>query len=209
MENNRQNMKQSKSYEQKGFGSGQTGGGDPEYREAMANLDVPAAGKNRNRNKHRFWIGIAALVTFGTAMYFNSSTSGLDSVRSNGIGKGMEAGKLLVAADDSAGLEARDFEIQMKKNMASSRMLIWDFAAEDGDFVTVKVNGEVLATNIGILHMPVSYDIPIPSVVEIIGVKDGGGGITYGVKFPGAVQNNAYFNAAPVDSANVYTITGQ
>ncbi|MCQ6561261.1 hypothetical protein [Paenibacillus mendelii] len=52
-------------------------------------------------------------------------------------------------------------------------------------------------------------NIPIPSVVEVIGVKDGGGGITYGVKFPGAALNSAYFNAAPVGSANVYTITGQ
>jgi len=66
-----------------------------------------------------------------------------------------------------------------------------------------------LSANINIMNKPVALDIPIPSVVEIIGVKDGGGGITYGVKFPGAVQNNAYFNAAPVDSSNVYRITGQ
>ncbi|MGW9124915.1 hypothetical protein ACWGPW_07925 [Paenibacillus chitinolyticus] len=121
----------------------------------------------------------------------------------------MKAGIQLAAADDSAGLEARDFEIEMKKDTTTSRMLIWDFAAEDGDVVTVKVDGNILQANITIMHSPVALDIPIPSAVEIIGVKDGGGGITYGVKFPGAVQNNAYFNAAPVGSSNVYTITGQ
>ncbi|MCQ6561260.1 hypothetical protein NNL21_21450 [Paenibacillus mendelii] len=57
-----------------------------------------------------------------------------------------QAGTVLAAADDSAGLESRDYEIQMKKNMSTSRMLIWDFAAEDGDVVTVKVDGRVLAT---------------------------------------------------------------
>ncbi len=211
METNEPLRERSKSYEPKGFGSRQTGSGDPEYREAPApaNLNTSAAEKNRSRNKHRFWIGIAALVIFGAAIFFNGSTGRLDDVRSNGIGRGMEAGKILAASDDSAGLEARDFEIRMKENLTSSRMLIWDFAAEDGDFITVKVNGEVLATNIGILNKPLSYEIPIPSVVEIVGIKDGVGGITYGVKFPGAVQNNAYFNAAPVGSSNVYTITGQ
>jgi len=211
LENNRLNRKKSSnSYEQQGQGlhSGQTGNGGSEYREATATPKRPIAGENRDRNKHRFWIGIAAVVIFCVAMFFNGSTGGLDDVRSSGIGRGMEAGNVIAVTDD-AGLEARDFEIQMKENMTSSRMLIWDFAAEDGDFVTVKVNGEVIATNIGILHKPISVDIPVPSVVEIIGVKDGGGGITYGVKFPGGVQNNAYFNAAPVDSANVYTITGQ
>ncbi|WP_258042458.1 hypothetical protein [Paenibacillus sp. UNC499MF] len=142
-------------------------------------------------------------------MYFQGPNGSIKDVQSNGIGKGMKAGIQLVAADDSAGLEARDFNIEMKKNTTTGRMLIWDFAAEDGDVVTVKVDGNILQSNITIMHSPVALDIPIPSVVEITGVKDGGGGITYGVKFPGAVQNNAYFNAAPVGSSNVYTITGQ
>lgn len=149
------------------------------------------------------------LITFGMGIYIQGSTSTIRDVQSDGIGKGMKAGIQLAAADDSAGLEARDFEIEMKKNTTTSRMLIWDFAAEDGDVVAVKVDGNILQANIFIMHNPVAVDIPIPSVVEIIGVKDGGGGITYGVKFPGAVHNSAYFNAAPVGSSNVYTITGQ
>ncbi|MFE6795346.1 hypothetical protein [Paenibacillus chitinolyticus] len=178
-----------------------------EYTGASDNRKSSSNGKKRN--KHRFWIGITALITFGMFMYFQGSTGSIKDVQSNGIGKGMKAGIQLAAADDSAGLEARDFKIEMKKNTTTSRMLIWDFAAEDGDVVTVKVDGNILQSNITIMHSPVALDIPIPSAVEIIGVKDGGGGITYGVKFPGAVQNNAYFNAAPVGSSNVYTITGQ
>ncbi|UVI30220.1 hypothetical protein [Paenibacillus spongiae] len=163
----------------------------------------------KEKNKHRFWIGMTALLTFILFLFFNESTGKLEDVRSNGVGKGLQAGAVLAVTDDSAGLEPKDYEIQMKENISTSRMLIWDFAAEDGDVVTVKVNGTILATNIGIFHKPAVFDIPVPSVVEILGIKDGGGGITYGVKFPGGVQNNAYFNAAPVGSANKYTITGQ
>ncbi|SEG23693.1 hypothetical protein SAMN02799616_02247 [Paenibacillus sp. UNC499MF] len=193
---------------------------DPYELRQTENEDVPKefTGASDNRksssngkkgNKQRFWIGITALITFGMFMYFQGPNGSIKDVQSNGIGKGMKAGIQLVAADDSAGLEARDFNIEMKKNTTTGRMLIWDFAAEDGDVVTVKVDGNILQSNITIMHSPVALDIPIPSVVEITGVKDGGGGITYGVKFPGAVQNNAYFNAAPVGSSNVYTITGQ
>lgn len=146
---------------------------------------------------------------FGTGIYFQSSVSTIKDVQSDGIGKGMQAGVRLVSSDDLADLVARDFKIEMKQNTTTSRMLIWDFAAEDGDVVTVKVDGNILQTNINIMNSPVALDIPVPSVVEILGVKDGGGGITYAAKFPGAVQNNVYFNAAEVGSSNVYTITVQ
>lgn len=209
METNRLIKEQSKAYGQKSSKSEQSENEDSEYRKASANSNTSAPGMNSSRNKHRFWIGIAALLTFCILLFFTGPVGNLENVRSNGIGKGIDAGKILATTDQSVELEPRDFEIQMKKNTTSSRMLIWDFAAEDGDYITVKVNGEVLATNIGILHKPLSYEIPVPSIVEIIGIKDGGGGITYGVKFPGASQNNAYFNAAPVGSANVYTISGQ
>ncbi|GAA0136122.1 hypothetical protein YSY43_29630 [Paenibacillus sp. YSY-4.3] len=146
----------------------------------------------------------------GVGLYFQGPTAySIKDVQSDGIGKGMQAGVQLVSSDDLADLVARNFEIEMKQNTTTSRMLIWDFAAEDGDVVTVKVDGNILLANINIMNNPVALDIPIPSVVEIIGVKDGEGGITYAAKFPGAVDNSVYFNAAPVGSSNVYTITVQ
>ncbi|MFM1653551.1 hypothetical protein ACI7RC_15770 [Brevibacillus sp. B_LB10_24] len=160
------------------------------------------------KKKHQFWMGITALLMVLFTMFENTGSGRLKDVQS-GIGKGMRAGVTLAAADDDIDMQPRDFNIEMKKGLTTSRLLIWDFAAEDGDVVTIKVNGSVLADNLGIFHEPAVLDIPIPSIVEIVGVKDGVGGITYGVKFPGGVVNNAYFNAAPVGSANVYTITGQ
>ncbi|AZK45659.1 hypothetical protein [Paenibacillus lentus] len=210
MANYRQNKERSKSHATNQYEPRQTDNEDvsSEYTESPGN--DKSSSRPKIKNKHRFWIGITVLITLGMGIYFQgSSIHSIRDVQSDGIGKGMKAGVQLAAVDDSAGLEARDFEIEMKKNTTTSRMLIWDFAAEDGDVVTVKVDGNILQTNINIMHSPVAIDIPIPSVVEIIGVKDGGGGITYGVKFPGAVHNSAYFNAAPVGSSNVYTITVQ
>ncbi|GGG61633.1 hypothetical protein [Paenibacillus radicis (ex Gao et al. 2016)] len=164
----------------------------------------------KSKNIHRTAIGLTALVIFCAAIFLNNSsvsTADVTNVKENGIGKGMKAGTVLVAADD-LGLQAKDFNVEMKSNVKTGRLLIWDYAAEDGDVVTVKADGKVIAENVGILHEPFSLDIPIPSVVEVVGIKDGGGGITYGVKIPGAVGNSVFFNAAPIGSANKYTITG-
>jgi hypothetical protein len=162
------------------------------------------------KSKHRFWIGFTAIALIAASIWAGdmSGTQSLKDVQSTGIGHGMKAGVVLASTDDSNGLEARDYKIEMKADTDASRAMIWDFAAEDGDVVTVKANGSVIAENVRILHAPVIVNIPVPSTVEVIGVKDGGGGITYGIKFAGSAGNSAYFNAAPEGSANVYTVVG-
>ncbi|RKN83910.1 hypothetical protein [Paenibacillus ginsengarvi] len=193
---------------QEAGGSGWNGeSAGPEYEAAVYEDNVKR--KASKKNVHRFWFGISALALIGASITFgNASSASIKDVRANGTGAA-KAGAVLLASDDDAGLEPRDFEVAMKPGMQTSRALLWDFAAEDGDVVTVKVNGSVIAENVTIFHKPFVLDIPIPSTVEIVGVKDGGGGITYAVKFPGAVSGSAYFNAAGVGSSNVYTITGQ
>ncbi|MFF2481045.1 hypothetical protein [Paenibacillus sp. NPDC058071] len=163
----------------------------------------------KKKNLHRFVIGLVALGAVA-GFIITSGSSGsrvkIDAVKANGgVGLGVSAGTILATTDD-AGMAARDFNIEMKQGTGDGRALVWDYAAEDGDVVTIKVNGAVVAENVQIYHKPVSVNISVPSVVEVIGVKDGGGGITYGIKFPGAVGNSAYFNAAPEGSANTYTI---
>lgn len=160
------------------------------------------------RNLHRFWIGITALVMAAAFFLFDQSDSRdamLRDASTDGIVAGAAAGTVLGRADEM-NLTARDYQIRMKEGVSSSRLLVWDFAAEDGDVVTVKANGNVVAEHIGIMNKPFSVDVPVPSVVEIVGVKDGVGGITYGIKMPGAVGNSAYFNVAPEGSANKYTL---
>ncbi len=60
-------------------------------------------------------------------------------------------------------------------------LILWDNGAEDGDFVTVEVNGRVYAANMmlrnGANSIPVALN-PGANLVKIHGIRDGGGGIT-------------------------------
>lgn len=58
---------------------------------------------------------------------------------------------------------------------------VWDHVDEDGDFVRVVSSG--YSRLIPILHKPVTLAVPMPpnGVVNVVGVKDGYGGITVGI----------------------------
>lgn len=165
----------------------------------------------KKKNVHRFVIGLIALgLLIGSIVFTNSSTTILriDQIQADGTASGISSGSYIVGTMDDMSLPSRDYTIEMGQDADSNRVLIWDFAAEDGDVVTIMADGVLIAENIQIMHKPFVFYVPAPSVVEIIGVKDGGGGITYAVKIPGAVGNKVYFNAADVGSSNAYTFTG-
>lgn len=168
---------------------------------------APRADEESRVRGRTFWMGATVLLLVAAQGVLDStSIPKLEEIRATGIGKEVIAGKLLkLAGDGDADLRARDFTVEMKQGTRSSRVLLWDFAAEDGDVVDVKVNG-VVQRRINLLHQPAAVEVPVPSSVEVVGIKDGVGGITYGIKFPGAVLNAAYFNVAPEGSANTYTV---
>ena len=58
---------------------------------------------------------------------------------------------------------------------------VWDFRDEDGDIVRIVSSG--YSRLVPILHQPVTLAVPMPpnAVVNVVGVKDGYGGITLGV----------------------------
>ncbi len=68
-----------------------------------------------------------------------------------------------------------------EKKIVLAWVVLWDFAAADGDRVTVKsgsVSQEVLLTK---QYKKVAVPMPASGTIEIKGVKDGGGGITVGI----------------------------
>lgn len=69
-------------------------------------------------------------------------------------------------------LEVRDSQVHL---------ILWDNGAEDGDFVTVEVNGRVYAANMMLRNsansIPVALN-PGANLVKIHGIRDGAGGIT-------------------------------
>ncbi|TGK12374.1 hypothetical protein EHO60_08985 [Leptospira fletcheri] len=108
---------------------------------------------------------------------------------------------LILAANDSVNLIAKDFKVELPKSSDRKyEMLIWDYANEDGDVVEVLVNGKSLGPPFMIKHKPNVFYIEVPSTIQVKGVKDGVGGISYAAYFSGG--NLTYFNLAPVGGLN-------
>lgn len=92
------------------------------------------------------------------------------------------------AAMDSMALDPsqRNSLMQTLNTAASKNSLgwieVWDFASQDGDIVHISSAGFEL--DYPILNTPARIAIPIDAtaIVRISGVRDGGGGITLGIK---------------------------
>lgn len=76
-------------------------------------------------------------------------------------------------------------------------LILWDNGAEDGDFVTVEVNGRVYASNMMLRNsansIPVALN-PGANLVKIHGIRDGAGGITLAAD----VSNQGNMTNAPI-----------
>lgn len=85
-------------------------------------------------------------------------------------------------------------DVEVRDSQVS--LIVWDNGAEDGDFVTVKVNGQVYANNFMLRNsansIPVALN-PGANLVEINGIRDGGGGITLAA----AVSNQGNMTNTP------------
>lgn len=90
-----------------------------------------------------------------------------------------------VAANDTLSFPgakfARDVEFDTRGRGADS-VLVWDWGEEDGDVV------RIAGREIELRNAPTVLSLPLEpgTVVEVLGVKDGRGGITVGVSVPGA-----------------------
>ena len=124
------------------------------------------------------------------------------SILKQGVVKNIKPGTLLLSSDASGG--ARDYTITVPANTSTISMQIWDYAAEDGDYVQILHNGVAVTDIFMIKNSPVSVQVPAGGVVEVKGIRDGGGGITYAVFNP--ETGNTYFNRAPGNGTNKYTI---
>jgi hypothetical protein len=94
------------------------------------------------------------------------------------------AGSVLTKTDSIT--RSGNYTIQFAAQSQSTLMLVWDYAAEDGDMVSVLVNGAPMGESFTIMHAAKVVRVPTGSDVSVIGTRDGGGGITYAVNFPDA-----------------------
>ncbi len=114
----------------------------------------------------------------------------------------ISAGTILAYSDESG--TATDYEIVHSSNQDSTTIWVWDYAAEDGDVIRVLVDGQPITKNIMIKHKVVEITVPSTGLVQIEGVHDGGGGITYAVRYD--INGTTYINTAPEGECNTYTL---
>ncbi|MCQ2122283.1 MAG: hypothetical protein MJY78_10715 [Fibrobacter sp.] len=116
----------------------------------------------------------------------------------------LELGARLVLNDDQVSLKPVDLTFTHHNAEETTKIWIWDFAAEDGDYVQVLVDGKPVSEPFMIKNEPVSFDVSKNSVIKVIGVRDGGGGITYAFHLDALGQT--YLNGTDVNQANTYTM---
>ena len=163
--------------------------------------------KKKKREKPLKIFGGICIALTVLALIISPSTS-IDTSESarnaleNKISTAISAGTVLLANDEN--IEAKDYTITHKSENKDTKIWVWDYAAEDGDYVQVLVNGVPISEPFMIKHKPKELTVPATGEVQIKGIRDGGGGITYAVRYE--INGTSYFNGTPEGEFNTYTL---
>ena len=169
-----------------------------------------STGKNAKRIRESLLkifggIFIAVFITGLILSLFDSSVDTSDEAKKalvDRVSTSLPIGTRLLSVDENA--RQQDYTIVHNHSQKDTKILIWDYAAEDGDYVQVFVNGTPLGDAFMIKHKPVEITVPAAAKIQIKGVRDGGGGITYAVHYE--LNKTTYFNDAPEGGFNTYTL---
>lgn len=147
-----------------------------------------------------------SLVIAGCVVLLTGIFNGIPSIKGlqkTGIAKNVTPGTTISSKDKK--LEQKDQSIAIDSNIKKLTLSIWDFAAVDGDYVQVIHNNKKLSQPFMLSRDYKIFRVPAEGKIEIKGIKDGGGGITYALYVDETKET--YFNDAPKDGFNTYTIT--
>lgn len=118
------------------------------------------------------------------------------------VSTSLSVGTILMSSDENIG--AKDYTIAHSNTADESKIWVWDYAAEDGDYVQILVDGTPIGDAFMIKNKPQEFTVPTTGTVQVKGIRDGGGGITYAVRYE--LNNTNYFNSAPEGEFNTYTL---
>lgn len=149
-----------------------------------------------------FLAGVIAIAAIGTGSPVVERTPAIEQAIESGVSTSAGVGTILF--DDDESVTNKDYTIEHDNDGDEAKIWIWDYAAEDGDYVQVLVDGVAVGDAFMIKNKPVEIKVPTTGKVEIVGVRDGGGGITYAVNYE--VNGTTYFNGTDVDASNTYTL---
>lgn len=143
---------------------------------------------------------IVAFIFTGTSTPDTSESA--QNALKNKTSTAISAGTILLSKDENIG--EKDYTIIHKTNAKDTKIWVWDYAAEDGDYVQVLVNGTPISDAFMIKHKPREITVPATGKVQVKGIRDGGGGITYAIRYD--ITQTSYFNGAPEGEFNTYTL---
>ena len=150
-----------------------------------------------------FCIAIFAIILALSPSNTVDTSEAAEQALNSGYSTILALGVRLLSSDETTA--ARDIDIVHSHPQDTTDIWIWDFAAEDGDYVQILVNGVPLGNAFMIRHRPVQLNIPAVGSIQVLGIRDGGGGITYALHF--GLNGTTYFNTAPVGGYNTFTLT--
>jgi hypothetical protein len=144
--------------------------------------------------------GIIGYLIFSTQVLSASKDSTQEIIK-KGISSKIAPGVQLMSNDEIG--SSKDYVIKVKTNQRYLKLYIWDYAAEDGDFVQICINGTAKDEPFMIRNDVKVFTVPSNCKLEVKGTKDAGGGITYAVYIEETAET--YFNTAPLNGNNTYT----
>lgn len=124
------------------------------------------------------------------------------SALENHMSAELPLGVRIIAEDENH--EGEDLTIVHSSHSDETEVHIWDYAAEDGDYVQILVDGTPVCDPFMIKHKPVKYAVPTTGEIQVLGTRDGGGGITYAIHYD--LNGTTYFNGMDVGNGNLYTL---
>lgn len=163
--------------------------------------------KNIKFDKYLKKFGIFCILIF-IAMFIFTETSTVDTSEAakraleDKVSTTLSAGTILLEEDQNIGQD--DYTITHQSNKNETKIWVWDYAAEDGDYVQIVVNGTPITEPFMIKNKPKELNVPATGEIQIKGIKDGGGGLTYAVRYD--LNGTTYFNTAPEGEYNTYTL---
>jgi len=166
-------------------------------------------GSFKKRIKRGSWIllgvavaGIVLYSKLSTSTSVVQSSSEVDAAIETHISTALGAGTRLLSSDQT--VIGQDYTITHDSDDEDTVIWIWDYAAEDGDYVQILVDGVAICDPFMIKNKAVSYTVPAVGEVQVVGTRDGGGGITYGVYYE--LNQTSYFNGMDEGDGNIYTL---
>lgn len=175
------------------------------YSQPVANSD---GGAFKKRIKKGAWVlgaaAVASVIIYANLFSSSQVTTGEDAEAAleTHMSTTLGAGTKLLSKDEN--MIGQDYTITHNSDDKNTTIWVWDYAAEDGDYVQILVDGSPICDPFMIKNKAVSFSVPTVSEVQVVGTRDGGGGITYGVYYE--LNQTTYFNGMDEGGNNIYTL---